>query len=73
MLMLSWVEVLRKIRWNEGGIPVTGSNFALSVLMDHAGVIRRSEDEFSDTTCRGTSAMITAALIDLLAQMRGGG
>lgn len=37
---------------------MTGSNFVLSVLMDHAGVIRRSEDEFSDTTCKGTSAMI---------------
>lgn len=56
----SWPEVLRKSRWDEGGTPVTGSNFALSVLMDHAGVMRRSEDELSDTTSSGMSAMTKA-------------
>lgn len=36
---------------------MTGSNLALSVLMDHAGVIRRSDEELSETTCSGTSAI----------------
>lgn len=41
---------------------MTGSNFALSVLMDHEGVMRRSEDELSDTTSSGMSAMTRAAM-----------
>lgn len=36
---------------------MTGSNLALSVLMDHAGVIRRSDEELSETTRSGTSAI----------------
>lgn len=56
--ILSWAEGLRKSFWNEGGIPVTVSNFALSLLMDHEGVMRRSDEVFSDTTLRGTSAIV---------------
>lgn len=41
----------------EGGTPVMGSSFALSVVMDHDGVMRRSEAEFSEITRSGTSAM----------------
>jgi len=44
--------------WQEGGMPVIGSSLALSCVMVHDGVIRRSEDAFSDTTIKGTSAMI---------------
>lgn len=43
--------------WNDGGIPVMGSSFDLSWLMVHEGVIRRSDEAFSDTTINGTSAM----------------
>lgn len=34
-----------------------GSSFDLSWLMVHEGVIRRSDEAFSDTTINGTSAM----------------
>ena len=57
--MLCLDEVLRTIRCDPGGTPVTGSNLALSVEMDHDGVIRRSDEEFSEMTCNGTSAMVT--------------
>lgn len=50
--------VLRLILWDEGGIPVMGSSLDLSWLMVHDGVIRRSDEEFSEMTCRGTSAMV---------------
>lgn len=36
---------------------MTGSNLALRVLMDHEGVMRRSDDELSETTSSGTSAI----------------
>lgn len=58
MGMLPSVVVLRTIRWADGGIPVTVSSFALSVLIDHDGVMRRSADEFSETTRSGTSAIV---------------
>lgn len=38
---------------------MTVSSFALSVLIDHDGVMRRSADEFSETTTSGTSAIVT--------------
>ena len=50
--------VLSRILWAKGGIPVMVSSFALSVLIDHAGVMRRSADEFSETTRSGTSAIV---------------
>lgn len=53
------VDVLRLSLCAEGGMPVTDSSFALRVLMDQDGVMRRSDDEFSEITCRGTSAMLT--------------
>lgn len=34
-----------------------GSSLVLSWLMVHDGVMRRSDEEFSEMTCRGTSAM----------------
>lgn len=37
---------------------MTVSSFALSVLIDHDGVMRRSADEFSETTRSGTSAIV---------------
>lgn len=58
MGMLPSAAVLSTIFWAEGGIPVTVSSFALSVLIDHAGVMRRSADEFSETTRSGTSAIV---------------
>lgn len=57
MGMVCCAEVWREICWFEGGMPVTGSSFVLRVLIDHEGVMRRSDDEFSETTCKGTSAM----------------
>lgn len=48
---------LRNKIWEEGGMPVIGSSLTLSSDMVHEGVIRRSEDEFSEITCKGTSAM----------------
>lgn len=38
-----------------GGMPVTGSNFAFSCPMVHEGVMRRSEEEFSEVTSNGMS------------------
>lgn len=55
--ILSWAFGLMNIFWDEGGMPVTVSNFALSVVMDHEGVMRRSDEVLSDTTISGTSAM----------------
>lgn len=34
-----------------------GSSLDLSWVMVHDGVMRRSDEEFSEMTCRGTSAM----------------
>lgn len=58
--MLSCPGALREILCDDGGIPVTGSNFVLSLLMDHDGVMRRSDEVVSDTTRSGTSAMMIA-------------
>lgn len=58
--------VLRMIFWYEGGIPVTVSSFALSVLIDHDGVMRRSADEFSETTKSGTSAIVSCMRLNLV-------
>jgi hypothetical protein len=58
MRVTSPVDVLRVILCDEGGTPVTGSNLVLSWLMDHDGVMRRSDEEFSDRTRRGISAMM---------------
>lgn len=44
------------------GTPVMGSRRALSWEMDHEGVIRRSEDEFSDVISRGMSAAVVAMM-----------
>lgn len=41
-------------------MPVTVSSFALSWLMVHDGVTRRSTAALSEMTCRGTSAMVRA-------------
>jgi len=38
---------------------VIGSSLLFSWLMDHDGVMRRSDEEFSEVTRSGTSAMIT--------------
>lgn len=56
--MLSWAEGLRDSFWEEGGMPVTVSSFALRVLMDHEGVMRRSDEVLSETTRKGTSAIV---------------
>lgn len=45
-------------------MPVTVSSFALSLLMDHEGVIRRSDEVFSETTRKGTSAMVCVVVWD---------
>lgn len=37
---------------------MTVSNLALSLLMDHDGVMRRSDEVFSETTLKGTSAIV---------------
>ncbi len=39
-------------------MPVTGSSFALSWPMVHDGVMRRSEEEFSEVTWRGISPAV---------------
>lgn len=39
-------------------MPVTVSNLALSVLIDHEGVIRRSDEVTSEVTRSGTSAIV---------------
>lgn len=56
--MLSPPGVFNDSRCDEGGTPVIGSSFAFSWPMVHDGVMRRSEETFSDTTMRGTSAMV---------------
>jgi hypothetical protein len=43
-------------------MPVIGSSLALSWLMDHEGVMRRSDAALSEITWRGTSAMTMMAL-----------
>lgn len=50
-------DALRLSLWAKGGIPVIGSSFVLRVLIDQDGVMRRSDAEFSEITCRGTSAV----------------
>lgn len=60
MYILSWPETFREILCDDGGIPVTGSSLVLSLLIDHDGVIRRSDEVVSDTTRSGTSAMARA-------------
>src|SRR5262245_32787264 len=39
-------------------MPVIGSNLVLSWFRVHDGVMRRSEDEFSEMTCMGMSAIL---------------
>lgn len=41
-----------------------GSRRALSVAMDHDGVTRRSDAEFSDLTSRGRSAAAVVAMAE---------
>ena len=55
-------EALRLSFWAKGGMPVMGSSFVLRVLIDHDGVMRRSDDEFSEITRKGTSAMFAVAV-----------
>jgi hypothetical protein len=43
---------------DDGGIPVIGSNLDFRVAMVHEGVIRRSEEAFSDVTRTGISAPV---------------
>lgn len=43
---------------------MTVSSFALSLLMDHEGVMRRSDEVFSETTRKGTSAMVCVVVWD---------
>ena len=38
---------------------MTGSSLVLSWLIVHAGVMRRSDEELSETTIIGTSAMVS--------------
>lgn len=59
MEMASVPAVLRESLWEEGGMPVTVSSLVLSWLMDHDGVMRRSDDANSEMMRRGTSAMVT--------------
>lgn len=58
MAILSFVDVFRKMRCDEGGTPVIGSSLVLSWLIVHDGVMRRSAEELSDTTMSGTSAIV---------------
>jgi len=44
-------------------MPVTGSSFALSWLMVHEGVIRRSDEEFSDVIKRGISPIVCILIL----------
>lgn len=55
------VEDLRLIFWAEGGMPVMGSSFVFRVLMDHDGVILRSDTELSEITWIGISAILYSA------------
>lgn len=59
--MVSFVKVLRVMRCEEGGMPVMGSILVFSWAMDHEGVMRRSEEEYSDVTYIGTSDMLTGS------------
>jgi hypothetical protein len=45
------------------GMPVTGSSRALSCVIVHAGLMRRSDDEFSEVISRGTS--VAEAMVGL--------
>ena len=57
-----WEDVtFRLSRWQVAGIPVMGSRRPLKCAMDHEGVMRRSEDEFSDTISRGISEAVVMA------------
>lgn len=49
-------------RWHEAGMPVMGSRRPLSVATLHAGDTRRSEEEVSDLTSKGTSCEVEAML-----------
>lgn len=44
-------------------MPVTGSSFALSWLMVHEGVMRRSDEAFSDIIKRGTSPIVCIPIL----------
>jgi hypothetical protein len=54
-----WWLPSRKVSFcDRGGMPVTGSSFAFSWPIVHDGVIRRSEDEFSEVIWRGMSPAV---------------
>ena len=44
-------------------MPVMGSNFVFNCAIDHAGVMRRSDAEYSEMTWRGTSAMVSRVVV----------
>jgi hypothetical protein len=48
MAMGFWLPIRSVSFCDNGGIPVTGSSFALSCPIVHEGVILRSEDELSE-------------------------
>lgn len=50
-------------RWHEAGMPVMGSRRPLRVAIVHAGDTRRSEDEVSDLTSKGTSCVVAEAIL----------
>lgn len=54
--------IFRLRRWHEAGMPVMGSRRPLSVAIVHAGDTRRSEEEVSDRTSKGTSCDVEAIL-----------
>ena len=43
-----WLPSFNVSLCDNGGMPVTGSSFAFSCPMVHEGVIRRSDEEFSE-------------------------
>jgi hypothetical protein len=45
-------------------MPVTGSSFAFSCPIVHEGVMRRSEDEFSEVIRRGISPAVCMLILD---------
>ena len=45
---------------DEGGMPVTGSSFALSCAIVHDGVMRRSEEEAVEVISRGISRAVVS-------------
>jgi len=55
---------LRLNLWQLAGMPVIGSRRPLSWDTDHDGVIRRSEDEFSEVISKGISGAV--AMFDVL-------